>query len=138
MPAYAWIAIGGTVAAIVVAALILALNNKIKNKDDGNYTTIRTMDYSMADLTQWYKRNKKTPEDKVFVASIKSFMSNANCSEALQKANINIPQDENAIILAVLDGKENIKSVNLVIYDSIEDELIQLLDSNNGVVILED
>ena len=138
MPIYAWIAIGGTVAAIVVAALVLALNNKIKNKDDEKYTTIRTMDYSMSDLTQWYKRNKKTPEDKVVVASIKSFMSNANSSETIQKANINIPQDDNAIILAVLDGKENIKSFNIVIYDSIEDELIQMLDNNNGVVILED
>ena len=63
MPIYAWVAIGGTVAAIVAAALILALNNKSKNKDDKKYTTIRTMDYSTEDLKRWYQKNKSSSKE---------------------------------------------------------------------------
>lgn len=132
--------LGGITVTTVIATLVIIELKKRSNKSTKcNTNVIETLEFSVSDLKQWVSMNNPNLENKVCVVTLDSLKKNDSNITNLLKAYIKeMPKNSNCLFLVSFDSNQNIKKLDIVIYDHLGETLKKLLDKSDGIFIMEE
>lgn len=132
--------VGGiTVTTVIATLVIIELKKNANKKTRSNTDVIETMEFSISDLNQWVAKNNPDLKNKICVLTLESLKKKDSKITNVIKAYIKeMPKNSNCLFLVSFDSNQNIKKLDIVIYDHLGETLKKLLDKSDGIFIMEE
>lgn len=120
----------GASGVIIIAAIVAVVRYQMTHKDDGKIESVFVDELTMGEIKKWFveKMNSDSAKGIVLMPT----------KENLATWKVKMPNRDNVLIQLVYDEKANkIISYREIGYAEISEKVKNLLDANNGTIVIE-